>query len=179
MIQLLINPENFMTLYSALVAAFPATVIPPLTAKIFFVALSDIPDDLLAGAVAEWLAHGKRFPNISDLRELALAERYPLASEAWGEVKHAFQQYGRHEKPRFSHPLIAATVEDIGWLGMCASDVEDEPIIRAQFTRAYQERISRETFDRTSLAQALRSLRGEMKMDVIAASSEEESVLPE
>ena len=165
---MLMNPELFMTLYSALVAAFPATVIPPLTAKVFFAALCDIPDDLIAGAVAEWLAHGKRFPTISDLRELALAERYPLASEAWGEVKRAFQQYGRHEKPVFSHPLIAATVEDIGWLGMCASDVEDEPIIRAQFRRAYQERISRETFDRTSLVQALRSLQGEGIVQVIA-----------
>ena len=158
---MLIHPETFMALYSALVAAFPATIIPPLTAKVFFAALSDIPEEQLAGAVAEWLAHGKRFPHISDLRELALAERYPLASEAWGEVKRAFQQYGRHEKPVFSHPLIAATVEDIGWIGMCASEVADEPIIRAQFTRAYQERMARETFDRTSLVQALRSFQGE------------------
>ena len=158
---MLIHPETFMALYSALVAAFPATIIPPLTAKVFFAALSDIPEEQLAGAVAEWLAHGKRFPHISDLRELALAERYPLASEAWGEVKRAFQQFGRHEKPVFSHPLIAATVADIGWIGMCASEVADEPIVRAQFTRAYQERMARETFDRTSLVQALRAFQGE------------------
>ena len=61
----------------------------------------------------------------------------------------------------FSHPLIAATVEDIGWIGMCASEVADEPIIRSQFTRAYQERMARETFDRTSLVQALRAFQGE------------------
>lgn len=175
---MLIHPETFMTLYSALVAAFPATIIPPLTAKVFFAALCDIPDDQLAGAVAEWLAHGKRFPYISDLRELALAERYPLASEAWGEVKLAFQQYGRHEKPVFSHPLIATTVEDIGWIGMCASDVEDEPIIRAQFRRAYQERMARETFDRTSLVQALHALRGEDVVQVIT-KPENELVLTE
>ena len=175
---MLIHPETFMTLYSALVAAFPATVIPPLTAKVFFAALCDIPDEQLAGAVAEWIAHGKRFPHISDLRELALAERYPLASEAWGEVKRAFQQYGRHEQPVFSHPLIAATVEDIGWIGMCASEVADEPIIRAQFTRAYQERMARETFDRTSLVQALRALQGDV-LQVITDPVADDQVLPE
>jgi hypothetical protein len=176
---MLMNPEYFMASYSALVAAFPDTVIPPLTAKVFFAALCDIPDDLITGAAAEWLAHGKRFPYISDLRELALSERYPLASEAWGEVKRAFQQHGRHEKPVFSHPLIAATVEDIGWRGMCASEVNDEPIIRAQFRRAYQERVSRETFDRTSLVNALHSLRGDDIVQAISKSEHEESSIPE
>jgi hypothetical protein len=152
------STQTFMALYSALVAAYPTTIATALTPQVFFASLADIPDEDLASAVAEWLAHGKRFPFIADLRELALADRYPLAAAAWREIKAAFQTHGRHEKPTFSHPLIATTVADLGWDGMCASKVEDEPIIRAQFTRAYQERVSRETFDRTSLAQALQSL---------------------
>lgn len=152
------SSKSFLTLYSALVAAFPTTVTTPMTPQIFYEALGDVPDEALTGAVAEWLAHGKKFPTIADLRELALAERYPLAVEAWGEIKAAIQQYGRHEIPVFSHPLITKTVDDIGWQGLCASKVEDESIIRAQFQRAYQERVARETFDRTSLVQSLQGL---------------------
>jgi len=167
------STETFMALYSALVAAYPTTIATALTPQVFFASLADIPDEDLASAVAEWLAHGKRFPFIADLRELALADHYPLAAAAWREVKAAFQTNGRHEKPAFSHPLIAATVTDLGWEGMCASKVEDEPIIRAQFSRAYQDRITRETFDRTSLAQALQKLHnGSPSLSLSAPESE-------
>ncbi len=152
------STQTFMALYSALVAAYPNTIATALTPQVFFASLADIPDEDLSKAVAEWLAHGKRFPFIADLRELALADRYPLAAAAWREVKAAFQTHGRHEQPEFSHPLITAVVADLGWTGMCASKIEDEPILRAQFSRAYQDRITRETFDRTSLAQALQRL---------------------
>jgi len=168
------STQTFMALYSALVAAYPSTIATALTPQVFFASLADIPDDDLASAVAEWLAHGKRFPFIADLREMALAERYPLAAAAWREVKAAFQTHGRHEQPDFSHPLIAATVADLGWAGMCASKVEDEPIIRAQFTRAYQDRIARETFDRTSLAQALQALHNDRHVPTLTASESEE-----
>lgn len=154
----MVSLEVFTPLYSALAAAFPDSDVPGLTAQVFYFALSDIPDELFTNAVAEWLAHGRRFPKIADLRELALAGEYPLPSEAWGEVKRAFVAYGRHEKPVFSHPLIAATVANVGWEGMCASQVADESIIRGQFIRAYRELVERETFDCTSLVGALKNL---------------------
>ena len=157
--------EVFTSLFSALIAAFPtATADPATTAQVFFLALQDIPDVALSQAVAEWLAHGHKFPTIADLRELALAEQYPLPSEAWGEVKRAFARYGRARKPQFSHPLIAQTVDDLGWESLCASQVADEPIVRAQFTRAYRERVGRETFNSTALAAALKTIQASERL---------------
>jgi len=148
--------ETFTKMFSALLAAYPdARIAGNATAQVFFAALQDVPDENLALAVAEWIAHGKRFPSVADLRELAFAEEHPLPDEAWGEVKRAFVAYGRDAQPSFSDPLIGETVDSIGWESLCASDVKDEPIVRAQFIAAYRARVERATFDRTSLVRAL------------------------
>lgn len=152
--------ETFAKLFSGLLAAFPGQQTDPASAsQVFFLALQDIPDEALAFAVAEWLAQGRKFPAIADLRELALSDEYPLPEEAWGEVKRAFVRYGRSQKPAFSHPVIAQVVNDLGWHGLCSSRVEDEPIVRAQFVRAYRARVRRATFRRTSLARPLEALK--------------------
>ena len=152
--------DTFAKLFSGLLAAFPGEQTDPATgSQVFFLALQDIPDDALAFAVAEWLARGRKFPTIADLRELALSDEYPLPEEAWGEVKRAFAQYGRSQEPQFSHPIISQVVDDFGWESLCSSNVQDEPIVRAQFVKAYRARVRRATFDSTSLARGLRSLK--------------------
>ena len=151
--------ETFTALYLILAGAFPNTQLPDSAAQAFYLGTLDIPDELLAHAIAEWLAHGRKFPTVSELRELALDETYPLPGEAWGEVRRAISRYGQSGTPEFSHALIAAAVADIGWVSLCVSQVEDEPIIRAQFERYYRARVQRATFDRTALTDRLSALR--------------------
>ena len=113
---MLMNPELFMTLYSALVVAFPATIIPPLTAKVFFAALCDIPDEQLAGAVAEWLAHGKRFPYISDLRESPSIDLVRLLQDKGADVSY-------HD------PLVASM--EVDGLSMKSVDLDERTLREA------------------------------------------------
>ena len=147
--------EMFTNLFSALIAAFPDAPILPNTIPVYLAALGDIPDEDLARAVAEHIAHARKFPAIADLRELALIVRFPSEGEAWAEVKRAFLYFGRGNKPSFSHPLISAAVEAIGWRTLCDSGQDSEALDRAHFMRAYRALAERELFDQTSFSSAL------------------------
>lgn len=149
------SPETFLTLFAALLAAYPETAIQPNTPQVFLAALADIPDEDLSRAVADHIAHHKRFPAIAELREQALAGRYPSESEAWAEVKRAFRACGRDQTPTWSHPLIGQVVAALGWRSLCDSTLDNEPTDRAHFFRLYRALIDRETFHRTSFTLAL------------------------
>jgi hypothetical protein len=152
--------EKFTALFGALIAAFPEAQILPNTVPVYSAALADIPDDDLARAVAEHIAHARKFPAIAELRELALAGRCPNEGEAWAEVRRAFTRFGRAGKPAFSHPLILAAVEAIGWRALCDSTQENEPLDRAHFLRVYRQLADRELFQRTSFTSLLARLPG-------------------
>lgn len=115
----------------------------------YFMALADIPDEVLIQAVSEHIAHSDEFPTIAGLRRLALAGQYPAPGDAWGEVARQMQEVGRYRTPVFSHSVITQAVDQVGgWQALCESDnlVAD----RAHFLRIYEELVRREMAGKVS-----------------------------
>lgn len=159
------SPEILLKVATILVDAYVNTPVSAGTIKIYMAALADIPDDDLLAAVADHVAHEPKFPEICELRRLALAGRYPDPWDAWGEVKRGINVFHRDGNPEFSHPLIARAVDALGWRTMCDSPIDDEAITRAHFTRAYRSLVDRETFDLTAFTGALRQLPAEQEQN--------------
>ncbi len=123
-------------LLDALAAAFPRSEMSGETAQIYARFLADLSFDDAATAVATYIAEGKWFPTIGEIRTLAFADRRgPDPDQAWGELLQAVARFGRYREPRFSHPAIEAAVASLTWREICLSD--NAPALRAHFGKAY------------------------------------------
>lgn len=128
-----------------LMQAYPNYTVPASTIPLYVKYLADVPVDALQLAVEGYVAGMMRdqaafFPIVGELRNAAfdiLDAASPLPSEydAWAEVVARMQDTGHVRQPVFSHPLIARTVEQLGWRYLCLSE---EPVAdRAHFVKAY------------------------------------------
>jgi hypothetical protein len=127
------------------------------TLKVYALALSDVPPDLLKAAALNHIASSIWFPKIAQLRESAAAlvmkaAGHPDAFTAWGEVAHQLRYAGSWHAPQFTDPVIQKAVEAIGgWKMLCAS--ENQVADRARFIQAYETFINRTTDDLRMLPQ--------------------------
>lgn len=133
------TPAEAGVLLDALVAAFPRSNMSAETAQIYARFMIDIPADVGANAVARWIARGRTFPLIADLREAC--EQHdgsgpPDADRAFAEVMRAVGRWGIYGEPKWSHPAIGQAVDSITWREVCMS--EHAPSLRAHFTKAYE-----------------------------------------
>lgn len=125
-------------------------------------ALSDLPYAACETALRFYAREGVFPPKPADLRKIIAdltTMDLPSAEDAWIEVKREAKRCGINRlpvfrngqfhdppKPEFSHPIIAKTVEVIGWREICLNDKQS--IISAQFIKtynAYRDRAVRET----------------------------------
>jgi len=104
--------------------------------------MTDIAANEAARALREHVRESKFFPTIAEITTRVAAARIdaPDIAQAWGEVQRALVAVGRYGSPKFSHPLIAQTVNALGWQSICDSPVETEATLRAQFERFFRAR---------------------------------------
>lgn len=126
--------------------------------------LADLAPAALEAAVLAHISTNKWFPTIAELREATLAmlpgQGIPTATEAWGEVMHAFEMVGYYHTPEWSHPAIAKTVDAMGWQQLCLS--ENGMADRAHFIKLYEVYVKRVRDDSLMLPEAKR-LKGELQ----------------
>lgn len=131
--------EEAGVILDALVAAFPRTTMSAETVQIYARFLVDVSVEQAVDAAARWIARGRSFPLISELREAIEREHGagpPDADQAFAEVMRKVGSVGRYREPVWSHPAISAAVDAITWREVCDSD--NAPALRAHFTRAYE-----------------------------------------
>jgi len=138
-------------------AAYPNWQAKKETMQLWHEFLGDLKHDDVLTAVKSWILNEDYAPTIAGIRRLCAEQSGALpisASEAWGELTSVIREYGLYgEKPSWSNEQLAETVKAIGYWNLCSSTNLDT--IRAQFTKAYNERaevarkeiINRRNFD--------------------------------
>jgi hypothetical protein len=127
-----------------LAAAYPTWNASIFTVKIYFEDLQDIPFGELAIAAQACRSEvGRKFaPSVGELREAVMnlrkaAANVPSAFDAWKEVRIQIAEVGRTGAPKFSSPLTAKVVRDLGWVNLCMS--ENTTADRARFLQDFEE----------------------------------------
>lgn len=112
--------------------------------------LRDIDPAILETAVRKLIQTSKFLPTIAEIRSaaatlegLACGTAELDADEAWGQVQRAIHSVGYYARPEFDSEALMETVDSLGWQEICQTPVEDTPILRAQFRRAYEQNLAR------------------------------------
>lgn len=113
--------------------------------RVYHEILDDVDDNLLMAATKQWLSTARPFhPSPGELRDLALSlvERSngdKSADEAWAEVLDALQHIGYYGVPQWSSEAIVESMKSFGrWKDFCLVEVDQIPVVRAQFLRIYE-----------------------------------------
>lgn len=133
----MLRADEAAALVAGLMAAFPEVVIGVETVQIYARFLVDADADHAALAVAKWIAKGKRFPRISELRESIERERGgapPDIDQAWKEAMTAARS-GRLPLHGWSHSAVRLAVEAVGFRELRMTDTPG--VERAHFEKAY------------------------------------------
>jgi hypothetical protein len=139
--------------------AFPRQQITPDTIKVYMKHLASYPDAAVIHACELAVRSCTFFPSIHELISLmdkTAAGPDAVAEVAWAEVLREVRRVGYQRnpvfrngqfhdppKPVFSSPLIAETVESVGWKLICHSDEPEE--VRKQFIFSFRAMRQRQT----------------------------------
>lgn len=141
--------QQVAAMLGVLKAVWPRQDIDANTIKAWAWAFADVDDADGQQAVATYLKHGNSFfPVPSDLITIIAEKQMPfIPDEAWAEVTREVNRVGFRPLPRltpngiepppkrsFSHPLIAAAVDAVGWETICLEG--NNPMVRSQFVKA-------------------------------------------
>lgn len=144
-------------LIGVMAAAYPSVKLSEATVEVYIAMLKDIPLDVLTASIQQCMAESEFLPTIAKVRDKALALTLPVAPEpleAWGVVLKAIQKYGFYHSPEFNDPIIAKAVECIGWRNLCCTEMDNQGVDRAHFSRVYEGLLRQAENDRRMLPQA-------------------------
>lgn len=109
--------------------------------------LADLDITTLKAATRQHLATSPHPPTVADLRRLCTdvsAPALPDWGEAWAELLDQIGCVGSYGTPSWSHPVIAEAVRQFGpWRELCAMEIDQTPVNRAQFRQIYEAVASR------------------------------------
>lgn len=151
------NEAEIAKLIGVMAAAYPNTQVTDATIEVYITMLKDIPLELLTVSVQQCMAESEFLPTVAKIREKALALTTPVAPEpleAWGVVLKAIEKYGFYRSPEFNDPVIAKAVDCIGWRNLCSSELDNQGVDRAHFSRVYEGLRRQAENDRRMLPQA-------------------------
>lgn len=131
-------------------AAYPAWQVNEFTVEVYWQDLRDLPSDLLFAAATKARTNAARnlafAPSTGEIRQAAAeilrtVQGVPTSYQAWQEVIHAMREVGSYRIPTFTHPLVHAAVDALGWVNLCMSD--NPTADRARFVQAYEQLAAR------------------------------------
>lgn len=76
------------------------------------------------------------FPSLAELTRDIGVDDVPDPELAYAEVADQIRRVGRHGVPTWSHPVVGAAVQAVGWRTLC--DTETPGVERAHFLRIYE-----------------------------------------
>ena len=115
--------------------------------KIYCQTLKDVPKELLLSVVQKSMLECKYLPSIAELAEACRSlnetmsgkSEVPTWGEAWREIDRAMHLTAWGHRPKFSHPAIAAAVDQYGWHDLQTCLADDINTVRAQVRRMYED----------------------------------------
>jgi hypothetical protein len=144
-------------LIGVMAAAYPSVKLSEPTIEVYIAMLKDIPLDVLTASIQQCMAESEFLPTVAKVRDKALALTAPIAPvpiEAWGIVLKAIGKYGFYRTPEFNDPIITKAVECIGWKNLCCTEMDNQGVDRAHFSRVYEGLLRQAENDRRMLPQA-------------------------
>lgn len=142
------NEREVASIVAVIAAAFPQWPATKETVAIYADALSDVDYNEARKAIREIILTEDRWPTVARIRR-QVAHRLgllaPSSAEAWSEVNSACATSGANVRQTWSHPVLAETVNALGWYNICAST--NRETLRAQFTRSYEDSQKRHDVD--------------------------------
>lgn len=140
--------------------------------RLYLQMLADIPADTLQAAVYTLLNTSKYPPTIADIREkaeeitgIATGSANYSAGMAWESVQRAIRKVGGYGRPKFTDPICAKVVAQIGWMDLCMTPVEMTTALRSQFIKMYEREAARDETERQ-----IRGVISEKRLAQIAAN---------
>lgn len=134
------NPTETAKILAICSVAYPMYPVQKDTVAIYHELLQDLSEHDVRVAVNDLLITSDRWPSIAAIRRKVADNAQALApgrASAWGEVRKAAHEIGRHYRPKWSHEAIGRAVEIIGWWEICQSD--NPEAMRSQFWKVYEE----------------------------------------
>jgi len=148
--------EQTAVLVAMIGAAYPNFKATEMTFDVYYQTLKDLDYDLLEAATLHAIAQpGRAFaPSVGEIRGavsdiMQHSSHMPSSFEAWNEFLQQARAVGHMGKPQFSHPLVAKTVQVMGWKELCLS--ENQVADRARFVQAYEQLADRASRDMVML----------------------------
>ena len=151
------NEAEISELVGLMSAAYPGAKVSDATVEVYVAMLKDIPLDILTASVQQCMAESEFLPTVAKVRDKALALTAPIAPaplEAWGIVLKAIGVYGFYRTPEFADPIITKAVDCIGWRNICCTEMDNQGVDRAHFSRVYEGLLRQAENDRRMLPQA-------------------------
>lgn len=155
--------QEFGTIAAAIKTYYPKEkiLVNEKAIELWFKHLEDIPYELAAAVVAEWVSTNKWSPSIADIREGATRIMNGSVSdygEGWRQVQRAISNYGMYRPDEainsISDPIARETVKRMGFLEICTS--ENPSVERANFRMIYEQLSERSKRD-AQIPQSLKS----------------------
>ena len=142
--------------------------------RLYLQMLADIPADTLQAAVYQLLNTSKYAPSIAEIRAkaeeitgIATGSTDYTAGMAWESVQRAIRKVGGYGRPKFSDPICAKVVSQIGWMDLCMTEIAMVPTVRSQFIKMYEREAGR-----VKSEEQIRELIPAQKLSQIAANVE-------
>jgi len=125
---------------AALALAFPRQDWPKASQELYARMLTDIPGEILMGAVEELIATKTFLPSVAEIRSAAAMIQQRAAGvldaySAWEEVTSQMRRVGHTGRPSLDDLTMRAVNAVGGWYGLCVSD--NPAADRARFVDAY------------------------------------------
>ncbi len=118
--------------------------------RLYLQVLADIPADILQAAVYALLNASKYPPSIAEIRAkaeeitgVATGTTEYNAGMAWESVQRAIRKVGGYGRPKFTDPICAKVVAQIGWMDLCMTEMAMVPTVRSQFIKMYEREAAR------------------------------------
>lgn len=133
--------DEWVPIFEALVAAWPATQATAATAKVWLETLADLDAKHVELAARRLMAEARPFmPSVGELRAAALEVADPQppipdADEALAELFGEIRRVGWNGTPSLSPPVAAAVAAVGGWWEVCCSE---PAVLRRHFADAYK-----------------------------------------
>lgn len=124
---------------ATLVCGYPSAKWSEENASVYETMLGDLDFEPTMAAVARIVRTSKFMPTVAEVRAAVLELRDGTgrtAEDAWGDVVAEIRRVGSYARPVFADPVVAFTVERLGWRNLCLEGRNDASD-RARFCELY------------------------------------------
>lgn len=153
------SKEEFSQFVTALKGMYPESKNwdTEIQSKVWFDLAKDVPAEVAVRFIGEWARSSRFAPTLADFNAYAVEKLVPAlkdANEAWGDVMRAISNFG-YSREREALASLDETTRDVvramGFQSICMCEIDDLPVQRGQFRRAYEAKAQKAETERVRI----------------------------